>query len=146
MESLRTVRHHTAVDHCSWCQREDSIGSTKETDVPSATSMSTLEVSINSRNSSDLGSSSTSRSTLLHTTFPQRSWIPTSCSPDVSKPPDTALHVPTGQSRILEIRSVSGPNVSLFQPSVLGQVRKSHASRSVSCRFISLQNRTPSSV
>ena len=47
-----------------------------------------LEVSMhmNSRNSSDLGSSSTSRSTFLHTTFPQRSWIPTSHSPDVSFP------------------------------------------------------------
>ena len=46
MESLGTVRHHTAVDHGSWCQRADSTvenpGSTKEHVVPSATSMSTV--------------------------------------------------------------------------------------------------------
>ena len=93
-ESLRPVRHHTAVDHCSWCQRANftvcrranstvcqranSTGSTKENDVPSATSIQP-EGSMNSRNSSDLGSSRTSRSTFL-----QRSWIPTSRSPDVS--------------------------------------------------------------
>ena len=81
MESLRPIRHRTAVDHCS--SRADSAvanpGSTKENVVPGcATSMCTLEVSRNSRNSSDLGFSSASRSTFLHTTFPQRSWILTS--------------------------------------------------------------------
>ena len=60
-------------------------GLTKANVAPSgATSMSALEVSMNSRNSSDLGFSSASRSTFLQTTFPQRSWIPTSRSPDVS--------------------------------------------------------------
>ena len=52
--------------------------------VPNATSMSTIEVSMNSRNASNLGSSSTSRSTFLHTTSLKRSWIPTSRSPEVS--------------------------------------------------------------
>ena len=48
-----------------------------------ATSMSTLAVSVNSRNSGDLGFSSASRSTLRHPMSPQHSWIPTSRSPVV---------------------------------------------------------------
>ena len=91
MESIDTVRHHTAVDHYSWCRRANSTvanpGSTKENAVHSnATSMSPvypLEVSMNSRNSSNLGLSSASRSTFRHSTFPERSWIPTSRSPVV---------------------------------------------------------------
>ena len=83
VESLRPVRHHTAMDHCSKCPRASSTvanpGSTKENVVPScAASMSAvyqLEWSMNQRNSSDLGFSGASRSTFLHTTFPQRSWI-----------------------------------------------------------------------
>ena len=39
---------------------------------------------MNWRNSGDLGLSNASRSTFLHTTFPQRSWTSTSRSPDVS--------------------------------------------------------------
>ena len=34
-------------------------------------------------------------------------------------PPDNVLHVSTGQSRIHEARSSSGPNVSLFQPDLI---------------------------
>ena len=41
-------------------------------------------------------------------------------------PPDIALHVSTGQSRIHEARSFSGPNVALFQldPMCLGPSMK----------------------
>ena len=41
-------------------------------------------------------------------------------------PPDIALHVSTGQSRIYEAHSLSGPNVSLFQqdPICLGPSMK----------------------
>ena len=85
MESLRTVRHHTAVDHCSWCrranstvcQRANSTGLAKGNGVPSATSVSTLEVSMNSTNSRDLGFQHQS----FHVPSP---WMTTSRSPDVS--------------------------------------------------------------
>ena len=47
-------------------------------------------------------------------------------TPLLGFPQDTALHVATGQGRIHEARSFSGPNVSLFQhdPLCLGPIMK----------------------
>ena len=69
VESLHPVRHHAAVDHCSWCRRTNSTGLTKGNDVSSATFMKTPEGSMNSKNSTDPGSSSATRSTPRHTTL-----------------------------------------------------------------------------
>ena len=85
-EQLRPVPHHTAVEHCWWCQCANSIeanpGLTKADVASSRATSIQLEGSMNSRNSSDLGSPSASRSTLRHAT-PQQPWIPTPRSPGV---------------------------------------------------------------
>ena len=74
LEFLRPVRHHTAVDHYSWCQQANSVvanhGLTAANVAPSGATSIQLEGSMNSRNSSDLGLSSASRSTFRHTTLP----------------------------------------------------------------------------
>ena len=62
---------------CQWANSTvANPGSTKENVAPSCATSIQLEVSMNSRNSSDLVFSSASRSTFHHTTFPWRSWIP----------------------------------------------------------------------